>query len=108
MVSWAPLWVLAVLIVLSSPSIASTPVTPAILTAHAPIVIDGDDNFTAPNGVTTGTGGAADPYVIEGWRIDATSSNGITIRQTRAHLVIRNLTIEANFPNFWGIYFDFA
>ncbi len=108
MVSWAPLWVLAVLIVLSSPSIASTPVTPAILTAHAPIVIDGDDNFTAPNGVTTGTGGAADPYVIEGWRIDATSSNGITIRQTRAHLVIRNLTIEANFPNYWGIYFDFA
>ena len=30
-VPWAPLWVLAVLIVLSSPSIASTPVTPAIL-----------------------------------------------------------------------------
>src|SRR3989442_1184192 len=108
MISWVPLWALAVLIVLGSPSIASTPVTPAILTPHAPIVIDGDDNFTAPNGVTTGTGGAADPYVIEGWLIDATSSNGITIRQTRAHLVIRNLTIEANFPNYWGIYFDFA
>src|SRR3989441_3376452 len=111
MVSWAPLWaliVLIVLIVLGSPSIASTPVTPAILTPHAPIVIDGDENFTAPNGVTTGTGGAADPYVIEGWLIDATSSNGITIRQTRAHLVIRNLTIEANSLYYWGIYFDFA
>src|SRR2546425_305152 len=109
MISWVPVGAaFAVVIVLGSPSIASTPVTPAILTPHAPIVIDGDDNFTAPNGVTTGTGGAADPYVIEGWLIDATSSNGITIRQTRAHLVIRNLTIEANFPTYWGIYFDFA
>src|SRR3989441_5187261 len=107
-VSWAPLGVLALLFVLGSPSIASTPVAPAILTHHAPILIEGDNNFTELNGVTDGTGGAADPYVIEGWVIDATSSNGITIRQTRAHLLIRNLTIEANFPNYWGIYFDFA
>src|SRR5881397_3514058 len=106
--SWAPLGVLALLFVLGSPGFASTPVVPAILTQHAPILIEGDNNFTAPNGVTAGTGGAADPYVIEGWLIDATSSNGITIRQTRAHLLIRNLTIEANFPNYWGIYFDFA
>src|SRR3989441_857017 len=106
--SWAPLGVLALLFVLGSPGFASTPVVPAILTQHAPILIEGDNNFTAPNGVTAGTGGAADPYVIQGWLIDATSSNGITIRQTRAHLVIRNLTIEANFPNYWGIFFDFA
>src|SRR3989454_26229 len=106
--SWAPLGVLALLFVLGSPGFASTPVAPAILTQHAPILIEGDNNFTAPNGVTAGTGGAADPYVIEGWLIDATSSNGITIRQTRAHLVIRNLTIEANSLNYWGIFFDFA
>src|SRR3989442_4251978 len=108
MVSWAPLWVLAVLIVLSSPSIASTPVMPAILSPHAPIVIDGDDNFTSTNGVTGGRGGATDVYVIDVWLIDATSSNGITIRQTGADLVIRNLTIEANSLYYWGIYFDFA
>ena len=105
---WAPLCVLALFLVLGSSSIASTPVTPAILTPHAPIVIEGDSNFTSPNGVTRGTGSPSDPFVIEGWLIDATSSNGITIRQTRAHLMIRNLTIEANFPNFWGVYFDFA
>src|SRR2546426_656524 len=101
-VSWAPLGVLALLFVLGSPSIASTPVAPAILTHHAPILIEGDNNFTELNGVTDGTGGAADPYVIEGWLIDATSSNGITIRQTRAHLVIRNLTIEGNDISYAG------
>src|SRR5207245_182874 len=83
------------LFVLTSPIFPSSPFIPAILSPHPPIVIDGDDNFTSTNGVTGGRGGATDPYVIEGWLIDATSSNGITIRQTRAHLVIRNLTIEA-------------
>src|SRR5437867_4685749 len=106
--SWAPLGVLALLFVLGSPGFASAAVLPSILTQHAPILIEAENNFTASNGVTAGTGGAADPYVIQGWLIDATSSNGITIRQTRAHLVIRNLTIEANFPNYWGIFFDFA
>jgi len=105
---WAPLCVLALFLVLGSPNVASTSVTPAILAPHAPIVIDGDTNFTSPNGVTRGTGDASHPFVIEGWRIDATSSDGITIRNTRAHLVIRNLTVEANFPNYWGVYFDFA
>ena len=108
MVFWAPLWVLAVLIALSSPSIASAPVTAAILALHAPIVIDGDSNFTSPNGVTRGTGAAIDPFVIEGWLINATSSDGITIRNTSAHLVIRNLAIEASSPNFWGVYLDTA
>src|SRR5256885_5165288 len=106
--SWARLGVLARLFVLGSPDFASTPVVPAILTQHAPILIEGDNNFTAPNGVTAGTGGAADPYVIEGWLIDATSSNGITIRQTRAHLLMRNLAIEMKSPNYWGIFCDCA
>src|SRR5207249_9824550 len=98
----------ALRVVPGSPGLAATAVAPAMLTQHAPILIEGDNKFTAPNGVTAGTGGAADPYVIQGWLIDATSSNGITIRQTRAHLVIRNLTIEANLPNSWAISFHFA
>lgn len=105
---WAPLCVLALFLVLGSPSLASTPVTPATLAPHAPIVIDGDNSFTSPNGVIRGTGAATDPFVIEGWLINATSSDGITIRNTSAHLVIRNLAIEASSPNFWGVYFDFA
>src|SRR5438094_10001625 len=83
--SWAPLGVLALLFVLGSPAFASTPVVPAILTQHAPILIEGDNNFTAPNGVTEGTGGAPDPYVLEGCLIDATACNGLTIRQARRH-----------------------
>src|SRR5256885_736707 len=106
--SWAPLGVLALLFVLGPAAFASTSVARGILPRQAPLLIEGDKNSPARNGVTAGTGGAADPYVIEGWLIDATSSNGITIRQTRAHLLIRNLTIEANFPNYWGIFFDFA
>src|SRR2546421_12547004 len=100
--SWAPLGVLALLFVLGSPGFASTPVAPAILTQHAPILIEGDNNFTAPNGVTAGTGGAADPYVIEGWLIDATSSNGITIRQTRAPLAFQTPPAEPNSSTTWA------
>src|SRR5712691_10636640 len=105
---WASLCVLALLLVLGAPGSASQPFTPTSLTSHTPIVIDGDDNFTSPNGVARGTGSPSDPFVIQSWLINATSSDGVTIRNTRAHLVIRNLTIEANSPNFWGIYFDSA
>ncbi len=105
---WALLCVLALVVVFGAPGIATAPVAPAILTLHAPIIIDGDNNFTSPNGVIRGTGGPTDPFIIEGWLINATSSDGITIRNTSAHLVIRNLAIEASSPNFWGIYLDLA
>src|SRR5438034_3743621 len=40
---------------------------PAGLQSHAPIVIGSDADFTAANGVTGGSGTAADPYVINCW-----------------------------------------
>ena len=46
--------------------LTSTPVA-AALTPHAPILIDGNANFTAGNGVVSGNGTAVDPYVITGW-----------------------------------------
>jgi len=45
------------------------------LTVHDPIFIDGNSGFTGPNastGITRGSGTESDPYIIEGWEIDAT------------------------------------
>ena len=51
--------------------------------SHAAIVIVGDSGFTNANGVTTGTGTAADPFIISGWEI-AVTGNGISIQGTIA------------------------
>ena len=72
--------------------------------SHAPIIINGNADFTAANGVTGGTGAASDPYVIAGWDINVSQSPwhgqyyngpypGIGISDTDAHFVIRNVNI---------------
>lgn len=62
--------------------------------AHAPIVIAGDAEFTPDNGVTQGTGTAADPFVIEGYEIDAVGGNGIEIIGTTSHFVITGCEVQ--------------
>ncbi|MDI6856685.1 MAG: hypothetical protein QMD21_07895 [Candidatus Thermoplasmatota archaeon] len=66
------------------------------LTAHGPIYIDGNDNFIAANGVSNpeATGTESDPYIIENWDINASSANGIEIRNTDVYFIIRNCTIH--------------
>ncbi len=64
---------------------------------HAPIEITSNQDFTSENGVREGTGTESDPFVIEGWEIDATEGNGISVRGTDAHFVLRNLRVNA-----WG------
>jgi uncharacterized repeat protein (TIGR02543 family) len=68
-----------------------------------PIRIRSDDQFTGTNGVVSGSGTQADPYIIEGWTIDASSCDtsvwpyikvGIIIDYTSKYFVIRNCTIE--------------
>jgi parallel beta-helix repeat protein len=65
------------------------------LTPHAPIHIDGNGDFTTENGVSAGSGTGSDPYVIEGWDIDTSSSRGIDVRNTDAYFVIRNVYIHS-------------
>jgi parallel beta-helix repeat protein len=80
---------------------------PEGLLSHAPILIDGDAGFTPTNGVTSGSGTAAAPYVIEGWNIDASSANGIEVRNTSAHFIIRNCYVhDGGDNNKHGIYFE--
>ncbi len=67
------------------------------------IVIDSDDKFLPENGVVGGTGTSSDPYIIEGWTIDASNfdtSNwpyikvSIAIGFTTKYFIIRNCTIS--------------
>src|SRR5437660_11631331 len=63
--------------------------------SHSPILISGNDGFTADNGVKGGTGTSDDPYVISGWTIQA-QSYGIEIANTTAYFTITNVSIS------WG------
>jgi hypothetical protein len=61
---------------------------------HQPIKIHENRDFTAANGVVGGNGTEADPYIISSWEIDSTSENGIEIKNTDAHFIIRNVCIH--------------
>lgn len=60
------------------------------LTPHAPIYISGNAAFTPANGVVSGSGTMADPYIIERWEINAAGSKyGIYVENTDAYFIIR-------------------
>ena len=68
-----------------------------------PIRIQSDDQFTGTNGVVSGSGTQSNPYVIEGWTIDASTAStdnwpyikvGIAVSQTSKYFVIRNCRVE--------------
>ena len=77
------------------PILGVLPASAAVLTTHAPIVITGNAGFNATNGVVSGTGTAADPYVIAGWAIDAPPSMGVQIRNTDAHAIVRDVAVAS-------------
>ncbi len=95
-----------ILIGLSSSSVipVGTPVANASSPLHhSPILIEGDNEFTADNGVTGGTGLPKDPYVIGGWEINNTSGSGITLHDTDAYVSIRDVYVHSSRP---GILLD--
>jgi parallel beta-helix repeat protein len=63
-------------------------------TTHTSISINGDAQFNntnfPDNGVVSGNGSASDPFIIEGWEINARVATGIDIRNTNAHFVVRD------------------
>ena len=91
---------------------ACLPTTPAeaaqAYTPHDVIQIDGDSDFVAENGITEGQGTEEDPYIIEGWVINASlaagSAGGIQISHTDAHFKIRNVRVEFGGPLYTGIW----
>ena len=77
---------------------------------HEPIVIRGDADIDKADGVVSGSGTESDPYTIEGWEITP-DSYAVSIENTRAHIILSNLTIIGSqrpsytiSPSFfWGI-----
>jgi parallel beta-helix repeat protein len=83
------------------------PTNASAYNTHNPIYINGNENFTSANGVTGGNGTESDPYMIEGWDINASSANGIEIRNTDAYFIIRNCYVhDGNYYDNDGIYFN--
>ena len=84
--------------------------TPSIYQGHAPIVINGDSEFTMNNGVTGGSGTSSDPYVIDNWYINSCCLKaGIDIRNTDASFVIQKVYIHnlgAPFNTIPGVVFS--
>jgi parallel beta-helix repeat protein len=70
---------------------------------HSPILIDGNDDFTSENGVAHGSGTELDPYILENLRINASSANGIEIRNTTAHFIVRNCVIHDGEWQYHGV-----
>src|SRR6058998_2601827 len=70
---------------------------PSALQAHGPIYIGSDAQFTAANGVRSGTGTIADPYVISNWFIDGnlygSAQAMLWIEGTSSYVVIENVRI---------------
>ncbi len=65
------------------------------LVDHHPIVIGSNYEFTAANGVVSGSGTSDDPYIIAGWKIDAGYHKyGISIHRTDRYFVIHNVVIS--------------
>ena len=60
---------------------------------HAPIYISGDGGFTPANGVVSGSGSAADPFVIEEYTISIPFNSGVYIEDTSDYYVLRNVTV---------------
>ncbi len=93
--------VLALCLVLSfSPTIPReiTPANAQGLLPHDPIRITRDSDFANSNsGVVSGAGTSLDPYIIEGWDINATTGldkGSIEILNTRSYFIIRNVYIH--------------
>ncbi len=73
--------------------------------AHSPILIEGDDALTGANGITAGSGTFLDPYIIEGWNIDASTSDigAVAISNTTSYLEIRNVYAHSGGSTSLGI-----
>ncbi|UCG70234.1 MAG: right-handed parallel beta-helix repeat-containing protein [Thermoplasmata archaeon] len=80
-----------VFIIISSPQVSA-------YTAHEPIKIVGDADFSAQAAAEgwPGNGTAGNPYIIEGYEIDAEYVNGIDITSTSVHFIIRDSLLMGN------------
>jgi len=98
--------VAALVLIASVVVVISLPEEAHSYTPRAPILIIGDADFTAANGVTGGSGTPGDPYIIEGWDIAASSAHGIRVANTAVAFTIRNLTVHSGGDLYDGILLE--
>ena len=79
------------------------PMAQVSYTPHAPILITGNSGFTAPNGITSGSGTVMDPYIIQGWDINSSTATGIQISNSNVYFTVRNVFIHSVTLNHMGI-----
>jgi len=94
--------IVSVAILLDAPRSSST------YASHPPISIQTNAQFTPSRGVVGGSGLPFDPYVIEGWEIDASTGHGIWITQTTAWYIIRHIHVHSGGPDWYGVLLDYA
>jgi len=93
----ANLAVLVVLLIISASvvfAVSSIPARTESYSIRGPILIESDTEFTSENGVVSGSGAPADPYVISGWHIIVDSGIGIHVHDTTAHFMILDVWIN--------------
>jgi len=90
---------------LSNPSseIPPAPVPARIAYASHVTINIGNNQFTNASGVVWGSGTVADPYIIEGWDISASSAHGIRIQNTNAYFIVRDCYVHDSGPSYYGI-----
>jgi parallel beta-helix repeat protein len=71
---------------------------------HNAISINGDAGFTNASGVVGGKGTSSDPYIIRNWEINSSSSIGITIKNTNAYFILRDIFVSSVSKTYAGIF----
>ena len=73
---------------------------------HEPIYINGNDDFIiGQNGITFGEGTPDNPYLINDWKINASTADGIYIKNSDVYFIIENCYIHEGEFNYSGIVF---
>lgn len=63
---------------------------------HAPIIISKAEDLTSKNGIVGGEGTKEKPFLIAGWKIDASNTGyGIKISNVQAYFVISDISVQS-------------
>lgn len=88
--------------------VAPASIVPAHIsyTSHATISINGNADFAtqATANSWSGNGSLGNPYVIQGYDIDATSADGIYILNTNVHFIVKDCYIHDGGSSYTGIH----
>ena len=78
------------------------PMTSNTPASHPRILIGDAAEFTVPGAgtgcecVTRGSGSFSDPFIISGWRLNASDGEGISIAWTTVHFLIENVVVNGS------------